>query len=115
LSIREGVRLFQLAQSKCPGTPVVAGGYSQGAALIAAAVSDLSGATQEQVKGVTLFGYTKNQQNGGRIPNYPTDRTKVFCALGDLVCEGTLIVVAPHLTYNDDARGPGAEFLASKI
>lgn len=62
-----------------------------------------------------LFGYTKNLQNRGRIPNYPADRTRVYCAIGDLVCQGTLIVVAPHLTYGDDARGPAASFLAGQI
>ena len=71
---------------------------------------------RDRVTGATLFGYTKNRQNSGRIPEYPADRTRVFCARGDLVCEGQLIVVAPHLfTYGDDARGPGAEFLASRI
>ncbi|KFA69456.1 hypothetical protein S40285_04613 [Stachybotrys chlorohalonatus IBT 40285] len=114
-SIAEGVRLFNLARSKCPNSAIVAGGYSQGAALIAAAVSDLNAATREAVNGVVLFGYTKNLQNRGRIPNYPADRTRVYCAIGDLVCQGTLIVVAPHLTYGDDARGPAASFLAGQI
>uniref|UniRef100_A0A8H7KAA3 cutinase n=1 Tax=Bionectria ochroleuca TaxID=29856 RepID=A0A8H7KAA3_BIOOC len=89
-AIDEAVRLFNLATTKCPALP------SQGAALIAAAVSDLSATVREQVKGAVLFGYTKNKQNNGQIPNYPADRTAIYCAEGDLVCEGTL-TIAPSL------------------
>ena len=89
--------------------------HSQGAALIAAAVSDLNATVRDKVRGAVLFGYTKNQQNGGRIPNYPADRTAVYCAPGDLVCEGTLIVAPPHFSYDDEAEGVAATFLASKI
>lgn len=89
----------------------------QGAALIAASLSDLSQqapAVADQIAGAILYGYTRNEQNGGRIPNYPTERTKVFCAVGDLVCEGTLIVLAPHLSYGDDVD-EAVDFLAQRV
>ncbi|KAL2121098.1 hypothetical protein VTJ04DRAFT_5125 [Mycothermus thermophilus] len=114
-NINEGKRLFALANQKCPNTPVVAGGYSQGAALIAAAVSELSGAVKEQVKGVALFGYTQNLQNRGAIPNYPRERTKIFCNVGDAVCTGTLIITPAHLSYTVEARGEAARFLRDRI
>lgn len=114
-AIGEGIRLFELANSKCPDAAVVTGGYSQGSALIAAALSDLDTAVREQVKGAVLFGYTQNQQNDEQIPNFPSDRTEIFCNTGDLVCDGTLIVAAPHFAYTGDARGPAADFLASQI
>lgn len=57
----------------------------------------------------------QNQQNGGRIPNYPAERTRVFCNVGDLVCSGTLIIAAPHLTYGSDARGPAPQFLVQRL
>ncbi|KAI8931309.1 hypothetical protein NX059_011651 [Plenodomus lindquistii] len=111
----EGVRLFNLAQQKCPNTAIVAGGYSQGAALIAGSVSRLSPTVRNQVKGVVLFGYTKNQQNRGAIPNYPSANLRVYCAFGDLVCDGTLTITPAHLTYNDEAAGEAPRFLQSKI
>lgn len=82
---------------------------------MAAAIEDLDDSTREQVKGAVMFGYTKNQQNKGTIPSFPKEKTMIVCAQGDLVCEGSLIVAPPHLTYGDDARGPAAKFLAGKV
>lgn len=88
---------------------------SQGAALTAAAIRDSSAVIREQIKGVVLFGYTKNQQNNGGIPNYPSNRLAVYCETGDLVCNGTLIVLPPHTTYADEAEDEAPKFLISKL
>ncbi|KAJ4374680.1 hypothetical protein N0V86_007553 [Didymella sp. IMI 355093] len=114
-AIREGVRLLNLANSKCPNSKVVTGGYSQGSALMAAALTDVTSTVRNQVVGTVLFGYTQNEQNRGGIPSYPSDRLEVFCAIGDLVCDGTLIITAAHLSYGDEAAGEAPRFLASKI
>jgi cutinase len=114
-AIDEATRLFQMAHEKCPDSAIVTGGYSQGTAVIAGSVRGLDAAVKEQVKGAVLFGYTKNRQNNEQIPSYPTDRTKIFCNAGDLVCEGTLILAAPHFAYTGDARGPAADFLVQQI
>ncbi|KAF5561788.1 cutinase [Fusarium napiforme] len=133
-SIDEAKRLFQMAYDKCPDTPVVTAGYrqviplinlvficsfcafnSQGTVVVGYALSELKGAVQNQVVGAALFGYTKNEQLGGRIPNYPTDRTKIFCLPTDLVCDGTLFILPAHFLYGVDAAGPGPEFLVGQI
>jgi cutinase len=62
-----------------------------------------------------LFGYTKNLQNLGGVPNYPRDRLEVFCAVGDLVCSGTLTITVAHLSYGDEAEREAPAFLISKI
>lgn len=113
--IAEMVSLFQEANTKCPDSVIVASGYSQGAALAAAAIEDTSAAIREKIVGAVLFGYTKNLQNRGRIPNYPADRTLVICNTGDLVCSGTLILAAPHFTYQGAASREAPRFLIDRV
>ncbi|KAL5340999.1 cutinase-domain-containing protein [Aspergillus crustosus] len=112
-SIDAAVDMFALADA-CPDTQIVAGGYSQGSAVISGAVQDIDQSLRDKVKGVVLFGFTRNLQDRGRIPGYPESQTEVYCAVGDLVCSGTLIITASHLAYGiyaDDA----AEFLAGTV
>lgn len=104
-----------MAATKCPNAAIVAGGYSQGTAVVGNAVGEVSAAVQAQVKGVVLFGYTKNLQNLGRILNFPTDKTKVYCAAGDAVCTGTLVILPAHLGYGPDAATSAPKWLISKI
>jgi cutinase len=61
---------------------------------MAATISDLSATLKNQIAGVALFGYTKNLQNRGQIPSFPAAKTRVYCATGDLVCTGSLIITA---------------------
>lgn len=114
-AIDEAKRLFVLANTKCPDTPVVSGGYSQGTAVMSNAISELSETVRDQIKGVVLFGYTKNAQNGGGIPNFPGERLKVFCNAGDDVCNGGLNVTQAHFEYGTAARVDAPKFLKEKI
>jgi cutinase len=82
---------------------------------MAAALTDATANVRNQAVGTVLFGYTQNQQNRGGVPSYPSDRLKVFCAVGDLVCDGTLIITAAQLSYGDEAAGEAPRFLAGKI
>jgi cutinase len=88
------------------------------------AVSKLSANIKSKVVGGVLFGYTKNGQMKGTIPNYPPDRVKVFCnpaagnpaKFNDGVCGGGLNVNAGHFAYMGNGDGPKAvAFLKSKI
>jgi cutinase len=77
-------------------------------------IQNLPSNIQSKVKSVVLFGFTRNMQDNGRIPNYPKDQTKVICATGDLVCRGVLTITPAHLTYGANAL-EAATFLASKV
>lgn len=77
-------------------------------------IQDLPDNIKSQVKGAALFGFTRNEQDGGRIPDYSPSQTEVYCAVGDLVCDGTLIITAAHMTYGSDASD-AADFLISQL
>ena len=83
--------------------------------MIAGSIPTLSATVRNQVKGIVLFGYTRNKQNNGGVPSYPQSNLQVYCAEGDLVCEGTLIVAPAHSTYEDEAADEAPKFLQSKI
>jgi len=110
-SIAKGVAAFRQAQG-C--RVIVAGGYSQGAAVMHNSVSKLDAALKAKIAGVALFGDTRNRQDAGHIKNFPKDRSRVWCKAGDGVCKGTLAVGASHLSYSvGDAQSAGT-WLAQK-
>lgn len=99
--------------SQCPDSVIVAGGYSQGAAVSHRAIESLDPAVQNQIAGVILYGDTQFQQDNGQIPGFDQAKTKIICAQGDLVCNGTLTILPPHLSYGNNAAD-GAAFLVQK-
>lgn len=77
-------------------------------------IQALPATIQAKVTGVVLFGLTGNKQDGGRIPSYHISQAKVFCASGNLVCDGELMITGAHLSYSSDAIA-AASFLVSSI
>jgi len=113
-AINTMANLLTRAANECPSARIVAGGYSQGTAVTAGAISRVSASVRDRVVGVVLFGYTQNQQNRRGIPNYPSSNLKVYCATGDLVCSGTLTITLAHFSYAGDVNN-AVSFLAGKI
>ncbi|KAI0019258.1 cutinase-domain-containing protein [Xylariomycetidae sp. FL0641] len=112
--ITEMRNLLVEAANQCPNAKIVAGGYSQGAALAHRAIEPLSDALKERIVGVTTFGDTQNAQDHGVIPDFPADKLKVICNAGDVLCEGGMYMTSAHLAYT--SRVPeAAEFLEGKI
>ncbi|KAL5386037.1 hypothetical protein DPSP01_004469 [Paraphaeosphaeria sporulosa] len=99
--------------TQCPDSVILAGGYSQGAAVSHRAIESLDPAVQNQIAGVILYGDTQKTQDKGQIPGFDTAKTKIICAPGDLVCTGSLVILAPHLSYGANAD-EGAAFLVQK-
>jgi cutinase len=62
-----------------------------------------------------LFGYTQNTQNGGRIPNFSTSKTEIYCDATDAVYYGTLFIHPAHFSYLDEAETTAPNFLISKV
>lgn len=105
--------LNSMAQ-KCPDSVIVAGGYSQRAAVNHRAIEELDASVQDQVAGVVLYGDTQKQQDNNQIPNFPADKVKIICQTGDAVCRGQLVVLPAHLTYGSRAD-EGVEFLVQQV
>lgn len=108
-SIAKGNAAFSQASS-C--RVIVAGGYSQGAAVMHNVVSKLDGSLKSKVAGVALFGDTRNKQDGGHIPNFPSQKSRVWCNKNDGVCGGGLNVNAGHLSYSGTQINEAASWLA---
>lgn len=105
--------LNSMAQ-KCPDSVIVTGGYSQGSAVNHRAIEDLDSAVQDQIAGVVLYGDTQKVQDKNQIPNFPADKVKIICQVGDAVCLGQLVVLPAHLTYGTRAN-EGVTFLVQQI
>jgi cutinase len=78
-------------------------------------ISGLSSAIRNQIKGVVLFGYTQNAQNNGGIPNFPSNKLRVYCGIADAVCYGTLFILPDHFGYTDESLGVAPAFLKQQI
>jgi cutinase len=97
--------------------------YSQGTAVMMNAVSKLPANIKSKVVAGVLFGYTKNGQTKGSIPNYPQTQLQVYCnpntgggGYKDGVCGGGLNVNGGHFAYMTNGDGQKAiAFLKSKI
>ncbi|KAL7624964.1 hypothetical protein AAE478_004178 [Parahypoxylon ruwenzoriense] len=93
------MQLLLSAAATCPDSKIVAGGYSQGAALTHRAIEGLPTEVKNKIVGVVTFGDTQTWQDGGRIRNFDANRTLIICNSGDAVCIGTLYVFPVHFDY----------------
>ncbi|KAK6821762.1 cutinase [Apiospora arundinis] len=113
-AINGAVGLIKQAASQCPGSNILLAGYSQGSAVMTNAIQALDATTKSQVKGVVMYGFTRNAQDRGQVPGFSQAQTKVFCATGDLVCLNTLTITPAHLTYGVNAPA-ASRFLAGTV
>jgi len=87
--------LIRQAKYQCPGTKIIASGYSQGAEVVHNALSDAS--VTSLISGAVLFGDPDTKKAVGTLAD---SQVKRFCVAGDIICEtGILIVDASHLSY----------------
>ncbi|KAF5330603.1 hypothetical protein D9619_005197 [Psilocybe cf. subviscida] len=97
--------------NECPNAKIVMSGYSQGGQLVHNAAKLLSTAVQQRVVAAVIFGDPNRDKS---LPPILEARRKTFCNFGDLICDGTSIVLAPHLTYGSDAAAAAA-FVRARV
>ncbi|KAF8069329.1 cutinase [Lyophyllum atratum] len=95
----------------CPNTKIVISGYSQGAQVTHLAAGKLSSTIQGRVNAAVVFG---DPDNGQAFPGPIATRSKTFCAAGDNICDGGVLIFPAHLSYGADAPA-AAKFVVSKI
>ncbi|KAK5661130.1 hypothetical protein OQA88_11020 [Cercophora sp. LCS_1] len=100
----------------CPQSKIVVAGYSQGAAITHRAVESLPQQVRDRISGIVTFGDTQAFQDGGRIKNYPLEKTFIICNTGDMVCMGTAYIAPTHFPEYYVQRVPEAvSFLVGRI
>ncbi|KAF5338511.1 hypothetical protein D9611_013293 [Ephemerocybe angulata] len=97
--------------NSCPNTKIVISGYSQGAQVTHLAARQLTSAIQNRVVAVVTFG---DPYQSTALPGVLESRRKTFCNVGDLICTGQPIVLAPHLAYGSDVTAAAA-FVKTKV
>ncbi|WP_409493007.1 cutinase family protein [Amycolatopsis sp. cmx-11-12] len=111
----------------CPGQRFVLVGYSQGANVVGNSVgvssegavvggpivATIPAELGSRVAALVVFG-APIAKRGEHITGEYGDRTKEFCAKGDVICEPGGGTFLPHLGYGRRA-GEAAEFVAGKV
>ncbi|KAF1810061.1 cutinase-domain-containing protein [Eremomyces bilateralis CBS 781.70] len=113
-SINTATQIFNQANTKCPDSIIIAGGYSQGAALMHRTIEKLPDNVKNKIAAVVTFGDTQNEEDKGTIPNFPPEKVKIFCNENDGVCGASLSVNAGHMSYSTSMK-PAAQFLADGV
>lgn len=78
------------------------------------AIEGLGQDVKDKIAGVVTFGDTQAWQDGGRIKDYPPEKTLIICNVGDALCTGTIIVVPIHFDYTKWVP-TGIQFLTTML
>ncbi|KAJ6560428.1 cutinase, partial [Mycena capillaripes] len=99
------------AATSCPNAAIVTVGYSQGGQLVHNSAKQLSADVLQRINAAVIFG---DPDDGQAVAGIDAANTKVICHTGDDICLHGDLILAPHLTYGQDA-GSAAAFIASKV
>ncbi|KAJ7143554.1 cutinase [Mycena crocata] len=99
------------AANSCPNAAIVASGYSQGGQLVHNSAKQLSSSVASRVKAVVIFG---DPDNGQAVQGVASSKVDVICHVGDDICLGGILILAPHLTYGQDTPAAAA-FIAARV
>jgi cutinase len=89
--------LVQKAATDCPKSKIVMSGYSQGAQLVHNAAGMLDAQTAAKVNSVVMFG---DPDEGQALPGIAASKVLTVCHAGDNICDGGVLILAPHLTVS---------------
>ncbi|MGE2735041.1 cutinase family protein [Mycolicibacterium vaccae] len=137
--VADASRHIQQVVQRCPGTEVVLGGYSQGAAVSAYVTADsipanvalpagiggpMPTASADRVAAVTLFGKPSREMAGLLYREAPpialgasyASKTLDLCAPGDPICQPGSLDRAAHSSYTVNGMvDRAADFVARRL
>jgi cutinase len=97
--------------TQCPNTKVIMSGYSQGGQLVHNAAEQLPADVTSRVAAAIIFG---DPNNGDPVQGVAASKTQINCRVGDNICSGGTLILAPHLAYGRDAD-KAATFAAQAV
>ncbi|KAI5806826.1 triacylglycerol lipase [Peziza echinospora] len=107
------VTLIQRANTQCPGSKIVLGGYSQGAQVVHLAVGKLATTLYSKIAAIVTFGDPKRDE---AFPTALQSKALVICNDGDLICDGLPIILGPHGAAEYEKRlSEAVSFVVSKV
>ena len=99
------VKLAQQAKQACPNTKIVLGGYSQGAMVVHAALSEVG---PTNVAAIVVWG---DPFNGQKFTGVDASKVLENCGSSDFLCDrGTTNASGSHLNYGSSAE-KSAQFI----
>ncbi|KAJ7292536.1 cutinase, partial [Mycena rebaudengoi] len=100
------------AAASCPNVSRVRfSSYNQGGQLVHNSVKLISASVATRIKAAVIFG---DPDNGQAVQDISAANTKIICHVGDNIYDHGVLILAPHLTYGQDA-GTAASFIASHV
>ncbi|KAF7712665.1 Cutinase [Penicillium ucsense] len=96
----EMARQIKAAKAQCPGTKLIASGYSQGCQIVHNAINQLDSVTASWISSVLLFG---DPLKGQAMNSVPASRVFTACHAADDICKDGILIGPSHLTYAVDA------------
>ncbi|KAH8659140.1 cutinase-domain-containing protein [Tricladium varicosporioides] len=102
--------LINSTMTKCPNTPILLSGYSQGAQVVHLATASLPPSTTSKIASVILFGDPKN---GTALTGIDATKVMTFCHTKDDICKGGNQLSLSHLNYSSDANAAAMFALGS--
>jgi Cutinase len=78
-------------------------------------IIQISQSVRNRIGAVVLFGDTQFKQLNGQVEGIDPSKVKIYCATGDEVCKGTLVITASHFSYAFTDASKAADWVVQTL
>jgi len=117
LGITDTLSHIKTVAAACPGQKFAVAGYSQGAAVVNQALTQLSPSMYDSIVAVAQFGDPANKGGAG-LPDVLAQKRVQNCAFGDPVCSNNGSDYLAHITYMNSGTtfiSESASYIAKQL